>query len=58
MPDPNKIVELTEIATEILVNELKRRAVARGMTTEELLSQAQTQWQKDEQEAEDLKNRQ
>jgi hypothetical protein len=40
----NTIAELTEIATELLVNELKRRAVARGMTTEELLAEAEKNW--------------
>jgi hypothetical protein len=52
----NKFVELTEIATDVLVKELKRRAVARGLTTEELLAEAQKQWQEDVTEAEDLAN--
>jgi hypothetical protein len=53
----NKFVELTEIATDVLVKELKRRAVARGLTTEELLAEAQKQWQEDVTEAEDLANK-
>jgi hypothetical protein len=55
MPEnPNIVVELTEIATELLVNELKRRAVARGMTTEELLAEAQKNWQDAETKADEL----
>ena len=53
----NKFVVLTEIATDILVKELKRRAVAKGMTTEELLAAAQADWQSAGQEAEDLQNK-
>jgi hypothetical protein len=50
----NTVAELTEIATELLVNELKRRAVARGMTTEELLAEAQKNWQDAETKADEL----
>jgi hypothetical protein len=53
-----KAVDLTEISIEVIVKELKRRAVAKGMTTEELLTQAQSNWEAAESEAEDLKNRQ
>lgn len=53
----NKVTVLTEIATELIVNELKRRAVAKGMTTEELLAEAQKNWKAAETEAEDLLNK-
>lgn len=53
----HKAEVLTEIATEIIVNELKRRAVAKGMTTEELLKEAQDNWNAAETEAEKLRNR-
>ena len=53
----NKVTVLTEIATELIVNELKRRAVAKGMTTEELLAEAQENWKAAETEAEDLLDR-
>ncbi len=51
-------VDLSEIAIEVLVKELKRRAVAKGMTTDELLADAQKNWDLAETEAEELKNRQ
>jgi hypothetical protein len=50
----NKAEVLVEIATELIVNELKRRAVAKGMTVEELVAKAQTQWQDAEAAADDL----
>lgn len=50
----NKAAVLIDIATELIVNELKRRAVARGMTVDELVAEAQTQWQDAEQAADDL----
>jgi hypothetical protein len=50
----NKAAVLIEIATELIVNELKRRAVARGMTVEELVAEAQTNWQNAETAADDL----
>lgn len=53
-----KFVDLTEISVEVIVNELKRRAVAKGMTTEELLRDAQANWDAAGTEAEDLKNKQ
>lgn len=55
--DVNKTVILTELATDILVAELKRRAVARGLTTEELLAQAQEEWRNAGEEAEELLNK-
>jgi hypothetical protein len=53
----SKAVTLAEIATELLVNELKRRAVAKGMTTEELLAEAQDQWKEAETDADELRAR-
>lgn len=50
----NKAAVLIEIATELIVNELKRRAVAKGMTVEELIAEAQTQWQNAEDAADNL----
>ncbi len=53
MPD-NKAAVLVEIATELIVNELKRRAVAKGMTVDELVAEAQTQWQQAEDATDEL----
>lgn len=50
----DKLTVLTEIATELIVNELKRRAVERGMTTEELLAEAQKNWNEAGEAADDL----
>jgi hypothetical protein len=55
MPDnTNKAAVLVEIGTELIVNELKRRAVAKGMTVEELVAEAQAQWQNAEDAADEL----
>lgn len=54
---PNEIAVLTEIATDLLLNELKRRAVVKGMTTEELLAEAKDQWNDAATEAEKLANK-
>jgi hypothetical protein len=53
MPD-NKAAVLIEIATELLVNELKRRAVEHGMTVEELVAKAKTNWENAEEKADEL----
>jgi hypothetical protein len=50
----NKAAVLIDIATELIVNELKRRAVAKGLTVEELLAEAKDQWNEAETAAEDL----
>lgn len=51
---PENIPVLTEIATEILVNELARRARARNMPTEQLLAEAGKNWEQAETDAEKL----
>lgn len=51
---PENIPVLTEIATEILANELSRRARAKNMPVEQLLAEAQSNWDKAERDAEDL----
>jgi len=56
MSEKNKIETLTEIATEILVRELQRRADAQSMSTGELIEVAQANWDKAETDAEDLQN--
>jgi len=50
-------IQLASIATEIILKELKRRAVAKGMTTEELIAEAQKNWDQAEEAAEDLRDR-
>lgn len=57
MSDANKAAVLIDIATELIVNELKRRAAAKGMTVEELVAQAKDNWQKAETAAEDLEKK-
>lgn len=53
----NEASVLIGIATEVIVNELKRRAVAKGMTVEELVAEAKTQWEADENAADDLEKK-
>ena len=48
---------LIGIATEVIVNELKRRAVEKGMTIEELVAKAKDQWSNDETAADELLNK-
>ena len=55
--DTNKAAVLIEIATELIVNELKRRAVAKGMTVEELIAESKQQWENAESGAEELEQR-
>lgn len=52
----DKIKDLTEIATELLVAELERRAEAARLTTEELIERAKDNWSQAETKAEELKN--
>lgn len=55
MADGKKIiVELIEIATDVLVRELKRRATARKISVEELISLAQENWDDAEFAADEL----
>ena len=50
----NTVADLAEIATNILVEEIKRRARATTMTVEELLTAADVNWNKAEAEADAL----
>ena len=52
--ETNKAAVLVEIATELIVNELKRRAVAKGLTVEELVAEAKDQWNQAETAADEL----
>ncbi len=56
MSDQTKFEVLTDIATEILVNELQRRAAAKLMSVDELIEEAQANWEKAEKDADDLKD--
>lgn len=55
MPDKNKLADLSEIATELLVAELKRRSEAKAMTVEELIAKAGENWTEAEARADALK---
>lgn len=50
----NTTAFLAEIATELLANELERRAKAKNMTVAELVEAAGNNWDKAEQDAENL----
>lgn len=56
MSDKNKIAALADIATELLVNELARRAQAQSMSVDQLVSEASKNWDKAEKDVEDLAN--
>lgn len=56
MPD-SRINVLTDIATSIIVAELKRRAVAAGKTSVELLAEAEAEWKSDDTAVDDLANK-
>lgn len=51
---PDKLMVLADIATELLVAELDRRAVAKNMSTERLLQEARSNWDKALSDAENL----
>lgn len=50
----NKIAALADIATELLLAELKRRSEAQNMTVEQLLAASGAGWEKAEKDADDL----
>lgn len=56
MPNESKGAVLIEISTDLLVNELARRAKMKNMTVDDLWNEARENWAKAQNSAEDLLN--